>query len=252
MKGFEEFTNQLLQDTVAQMQKQEMAELPELRENPPGSEAPPDLPEDMGALDSLPDLPEKDGTISPIADLPDDSQWGADSAEPPKRGSETEWKTLAEEISTVERLKGTNPLYETGEEWNNNCQRCVPAFEMRMRGYDVTAKPCMDEFDDLSCKPFSVWHAPDVISCTTDGRSEIEAQMRQWGDGARAQVVVIWEGANGHTFTAVQENGKTRFFDPQDGNENAESYFPYVAPGRTEFCRIDNLQPSEEILECLK
>ena len=39
------------------------------------------------------------------------------------------------------------------------------------------------------------------------------------------------------------------------GVENAfggSDYFDEIEPGTTRFCRIDNLQPSEHILECCK
>jgi SPP1 gp7 family putative phage head morphogenesis protein len=44
-------------------------------------------------------------------------------------------------IDETDALKGTNPNYALGWKYQNNCQRCVPAYELRRRGYDVTAKP---------------------------------------------------------------------------------------------------------------
>ena len=37
--------------------------------------------------------------------------------------------------------RDANPNYAKGEEYRTNCQRCIWAYEMRRRGYDVEAKP---------------------------------------------------------------------------------------------------------------
>lgn len=38
-------------------------------------------------------------------------------------------------------LTETNPHYSEAPHWRDNCQRCVPALEMRRRGEEVTARP---------------------------------------------------------------------------------------------------------------
>lgn len=147
----------------------------------------------------------------------------------------------------------TNPNYELGTEWKINCQRCIPALEMRRRGYDVVAKPRVDAFDrnDLAYDPFSVWKDPEVINCSDDGLSDIEKYMESWGDGARAQIVVTWKSTNsGHTFTAERINGKTVFCDPQNGSMDVSEYFKNVEPGSVQLCRIDNLEVTDKINEC--
>lgn len=166
------------------------------------------------------------------------------------------WRTIDGEHSVSVDLKNTNPNYEPDEQnspWSINCQRCVPAYEMRRRGYDVTAtpKPQPVNTSDLCYRPFAVWENPVIMNTTGNGRQDIEQQMAQWGDGARAQVTVIWnDGDGGHTFIAEQENGRTRFIDPQTGSENTNWYFSRVQEGSTRFCRIDNLSTTSRINEC--
>lgn len=163
------------------------------------------------------------------------------------------WPRAGDIPSVEEALSDTNPNYELGEEWQVNCQRCVPAYEMRRRGYDVSAMPCVDDEDYLSVCPFDVWVNPDIICCMEDDRNTIVKEMSRWEDGARAQVVVIWKDTlAGHTFIAEKMNGEIRFVDPQDGNPECSEYFDEIEPGMTRFCRIDNLAPSEMILECCK
>ncbi len=150
-------------------------------------------------------------------------------------------------------LDGTNPNYSTGPEWKNNCQRCVPTYELRRRGVDATVYPSTHGSEHLSHYPFDVWEMPQILSGSGTGKTDIEQAMSSWGDGARAQVVVIWDdgfGTSGHTFIAEQRNGTTHFLDPQTNNSDVSSYFDDVLPGRTQFCRIDNLNTSSFINDC--
>ena len=163
------------------------------------------------------------------------------------------WSEIPPDTSFKDNLDAANPNYELGDEWQVNCQRCVPTYEMRARGYDVTAKPCVDDNDYLSYNPYDVWENPDVMSASGNGLSDIQSAMSNWGDGSRAQVCVQWEyGDGGHTFMAEQRNGKTYFFDPQTGDTDVSWYFNEIHPGSTSFCRTDQLMPTNRILDCCK
>ncbi len=148
----------------------------------------------------------------------------------------------------------TNPNYNSQQvnEWYVNCQRCVPTYEMLRRGFDVTALPYTNDYDYLSSHPYSVWENVEVISCTGEDRTEIENAMSSWGDGARAQIVVMWTQFSGHTFIAEQRNGETVYIDPQSGNENYTDWIDSAIPGRTQFCRIDNINTTDLINRCCR
>lgn len=150
--------------------------------------------------------------------------------------------------------EATNPNYNSEEvnQWYINCQRCVPTYEMLRRGLDVTALPCDGDYDYLASHPFSVWENANVISCIGQGKSEIETAMNSWGDGARAQITVMWTRTSGHTFLAEQRGGQTYFIDPQSGNENYLDWIDSAIPGMTQFCRIDNLDTSPFINHCYR
>ena len=162
------------------------------------------------------------------------------------------WKRIREEHSTGQDLQNTNPKYETEKKaWTENCQRCVPAYELRRRGYQVKAKPRQPMADYLARHPFDVWENPEVVSCKGNGREEIMAHMSRWGDGARAQVIVTWDRvASGHTFVAEQRGGITCFYDPQSGEDEVSYYFEHVQQGSVKIARVDNLRPSEYIEKC--
>ena len=150
--------------------------------------------------------------------------------------------------------EATNPNYNPAEvnKWYINCQRCVPTYEMLRRGLDVTALPCDGGYDYLASHPFSIWENANIISCVGHGKDEIESVMNSWGDGARAQIIVMWTRTSGHTFLAEQRGGRTYFIDPQSGNENYLDWVDSAIPGMTQFCRIDNLETSPLISHCYR
>lgn len=149
-------------------------------------------------------------------------------------------------------LNGTNPRYHDAPEWRDNCQRCVPACELRRRGNEITARPSTYGSSHLARHPFDVWEGAEIQTSTGNGMRTIQNSMTAWGEGSRAQVVVYWDSplGGGHTFMAEQQNGTTVFFDPQTGNSDCSSYFDRVLDGRTQFSRIDNLQFSPFIDDC--
>lgn len=164
------------------------------------------------------------------------------------------WTRILESHDINSDLHKSNPNYKEGFEWQINCQRCVPTYEMRRRGYNVTALPANKYSSDyLSYYPFNVWKNAEVKTCLGTGCEQIKDTMQEWGDGSRAQIVVTWNNTNsGHTFIAEQVYGKTQFIDPQTGESDVSYYFDSVADGKTKFCRIDNIEVSSKIIDCCK
>lgn len=161
-------------------------------------------------------------------------------------------KSIGEE-SFSQNLSKVNPNYGKEAAFSDNCQRCVPTYEMRERGYDVTAKGKYLNYDPLADDYTLAWENPYHVSCYNgNGRTELEKYMSAFGNGARAEVRVSWKNANGigHVFVAEQRNGKTVYYDPQSGVEDCQEYFDYAADGETSFVRIDNAEPSALIYEC--
>lgn len=167
----------------------------------------------------------------------------------------------------MDDAKATNPNFDANSiEWSQNCQRCVPTYELRRRGYDVQVKPRPTETvqriffpdekiakrdDHLSHHPFDAWVPPESIHCE-EGQLSIENKMKEWGDGSRAEVMVLWEGqhGSGHVFVAEQINGQTHFIDPQSGKDGVAWYFDLCDSSNIYICRTDNKDLSEHITEC--
>lgn len=160
-----------------------------------------------------------------------------------------------------DNVRNTNPAFKKGPEYQQNCQRCVAAYEMRRRGYDVVARPAvLDNNGKLSPKDplYKTWKSVfagakfEFHTGFDGGKTSIVAQMENWGDGAVAEVRVVWKTSEAHVFIAERVNGRVRFIDPQTGNLNCEDYFTKAQMGATMIARIDNLEPSELIEKCIK
>lgn len=125
----------------------------------------------------------------------------------------------------MEAIARVNPNYRQDRMWQINCQRCVWAYELQRRGFDVEAKPHLQGYDPY---PYGKWH--DVIknfhsqtvtiqaSNATEAVREMDRQMAAWGEGARGIVRVSWANSNsGHVFNVERENGKTVYYEAQVG-----------------------------------
>lgn len=174
----------------------------------------------------------------------------------------TKYRMLKEPKTVDQTVAMTNPGYKHGGAgYRQNCQRCVPAYVMRRRGFDVIARPAtVNENGTLSWKDrlYTSWHrvfkGTNFLRCTgaDRGKAEIIAKMAEWGDGSIAEVRVLWTNGEAHVFVAEQISGQVRFVDPQTGDIDCERYFTNVSNGGTMFARIDNLEPTELIEECIK
>lgn len=149
------------------------------------------------------------------------------------------FKRRKDKLSWEDNLRATNPgfyqsLQNSDKKYTHNCQRCVMAYEVRCRGFDVTAKERQLSDDELPImKHPNGWPSvfvdkngntpiPETVDATTTQQaiSNIESKMASYGDGARA-IIRIGRAAYdtsrlcGHVFIAEQINGRTVFIDPQ-------------------------------------
>lgn len=163
-------------------------------------------------------------------------------------------------LSVKDAYAGANPHFDntgTYAEYNMNCQRCVVAYELRRRGYDVEALPTYDG-DRL---PYGVtsstahWMGAfkgaksESVGATRNSQVEknIAAKMNSYGSGSRAVVRVQWQGGNsGHVFNVENVGGRMRYVDAQTGKPvNIKEYLGSSKPSKTQLVRTDNLRVSD-------
>lgn len=155
-------------------------------------------------------------------------------------------------VSMEANLKKTNPNYGKHEAYSMNCQKCVPAFELRMRGYDVTAKWYneKDECTQLLLDPFSAF-LDSEIKIAPDGwinaGKTIVNDMKRYGHGSRIEISLLDPEGYGHVIMALNDNGVVKFVDPQTGK-----YFKLAGENgniKVKYARIDNAKINLNLLK---
>lgn len=153
-------------------------------------------------------------------------------------------------------VQGANPNYTTGgAPYYVNCQRCVPTYEMRRRGYDVIAKPKPAANNTVlwGSEPFADSAGNPVSYTMNQTEAAVKRELKNAPDGARYGIYVAWKGRNrgAHVFVAEKQGGAVRYIDPQPGRLDASGYFALGRPGQFGYLRMDNLDitTDESILQ---
>ena len=76
-------------------------------------------------------------------------------------------------------------------------------------------------------------------------KSECVKKMKEFGDGARMEILADWGNNKSHVFIAEQIDGKTHFFDPQNRRKNCDDYFEKTK--HILAVRIDNALFSDKV-----
>ena len=123
-------------------------------------------------------------------------------------------------------LSGTNPNYAKAREYQINCQRCVPTYEMRRRGYDVEALGNNDKRLGSLTSIRKMWgvKSDEIFRNYRKNESgELEnlniayfkEYLKNIENGERHQIGWLWRKQNGHTILVERKNGILNFIDPQ-------------------------------------
>jgi SPP1 gp7 family putative phage head morphogenesis protein len=144
--------------------------------------------------------------------------------------------------------RGANPNFGKGKEYQINCQRCVPAYELRRRGYAVEALPIKKGNFGPVRLGAECFDGAQITGWPFDPRGltlqQLTDQLDELPEGARASVLVRWNARSGHTFVCEKGNGVLRFIDPQSGRDGSGSLTPRKKFG---FFRMDNLTLRETL-----
>lgn len=152
-----------------------------------------------------------------------------------------------------------NPYYNNNKlfGYKTNCQTCVVAFEARMRGYDVRALPNNRNgyIRDLSYDTNLAYTDKDgnlpsyIHPSPREKKSAFLERCVQ--DGKRYTVEWTWKnGHSGHIISVTRENGKLKFYDPQNGKimdfNQFQSNCLSRSKGNLKLLRVDNLEFNPE------
>lgn len=167
-------------------------------------------------------------------------------------------------------LSGTNPNYTKAREYQINCQRCVPTYEMRRRGYDVEALGNLKssvklgnlekmkelwslEDKDILRNYIEIKRGKDIIIKDADFGNILDF-IEGSNVGSRFQISWWWsKDRSGHTVIAENTRKGAIFIDPQIGKTfTAEQFWRLDKNKRKMFLfRIDNRKINEDMLKLI-
>lgn len=159
-------------------------------------------------------------------------------------------------------LQNANPGFDNKDGGSqHNCPCCSVAYDMRRRGYEVTAKESRVGLSSEQIASF--YKNPKVHEVTSDKSVNItpnmttdqyvkessknltkavEQQFDTEPNNTRGMAYVEWNVGGGHIFCYEKENGKTTFYDAQSGEKVSVS--DYVDQSTSfNYFRTDNLEP---------
>lgn len=169
--------------------------------------------------------------------------------------------TKGKRMAYEEANKGKeNPQYNKGEGYRVNCQTCTVTHMLRRLGFDVEAKPNIKQsaYNEMAkqgitweerflkqdgTKPdydFSYkWQIRKGYQVMNANRLQEYFREKFKEDGIY-EIYCAWKGGSAHVFCAEVVKGKTRFFDPQNGKDDASSYIRDMKANRVGVIRVDN------------
>lgn len=153
-------------------------------------------------------------------------------------------------------------------DYSMNCSFCTAAYDLRKRGYDVEANP-ISIYEGYNMTDICSWYeGAKAVSETDirrtvetnissisydDNRSQIlENDLLKHGEGARGHLGVWWSNSGGgHDVVWEIEGGKAVFRDCQT-NEVMDIKSTLEKVSEYEYVRVDNLEPTEEVLRTVR
>ena len=159
-----------------------------------------------------------------------------------------------------------NPHYGESKAYSVNCQTCVVAYELRLRGFDVSALPntAGSALSKLSKATHTAWQDitredfPVIAKTTLDKYGHIKQPPLKWAkvfaamtETGRYHIAWRWKRKrSGHIITGERlPDGSLRFYDPQNGMSGALDLYKKDIAGNIRIYRVDNLAPNANIVK---
>ncbi len=164
-----------------------------------------------------------------------------------------------------------NPLYHKEKQYKVNCQTCTVTHELRRRGFNITAKGKYEGFNTIDEKIMkwqhrflaedgtketmtysNVWKFRHHYSRMTLARKE-EFILENLTNEGRYEIYCAWKDGGAHVFCAEVKNGRTNWFDPQNGRSGqyVKDYIKNMDGPFISVKRIDNKLVNPEMCKAL-
>lgn len=173
----------------------------------------------------------------------------------------------AKPMTMDEDVKSVNPNFHNfNSNTKNNCMLCTVTYDMRRRGYDVTAELAGEgyRYEDLR-----TWY-PKANIVNVKGGNQSAARTYLTGDktlmtntkneickqpnGSRGNLMVQWSGMQGgHSMAYEVIGGQMHIFDGQTGTHYTNPDKILRQCREVSYARLDNIEPNyKKVKECCK
>lgn len=163
------------------------------------------------------------------------------------------------DLSQEEDQERVNPEYKNWDEnTKNNCVMCSLTYDMRRRGYDVTAKTSLRgvntesvlklvyknaKINTIGNSDFTDYKSINITSEESKSLlNKLDDELKKQPNGSRGLVRVGWNGTlSGHCLAYEVDNSKVYIVDAQSNERYIIGEF-YEEINAASYCRTDNLK----------
>lgn len=181
----------------------------------------------------------------------------------------TGFRKKTRQMTSKEDLARVNPsVHNFDANSKSNCMLCTTAYDMRKRGYDVTAKTAGAGFSTDTIK---TWYPKAKINVVSGDRGtgpsskgimgdkraakqatdQFMADVVKQGEGARGNICITWAGTfGGHSMAYEVSGGQVRILDGQINKiYNNPHQILDKTTGVLEYARLDNVDFDPEAIK---
>ena len=164
--------------------------------------------------------------------------------------------------SPADAMKRVNPDIKAVDAMNyadyqENCQRCVIAYELNRRGYNVEAEATFERdsypYAERYLTAFKGAKSEGVGATTTaEVNKNIIGKMSTWGEGSRG--IVYISGTKGaHVFNVEYRGGKLYYYDAQHNLKyDPARVFNHCTKSTVRVTRVDNLPIEKNVRDLVR
>lgn len=159
---------------------------------------------------------------------------------------------LKKKMEPSESMKHTNPDFPSVGT-TMNCTSCTTAMALREKGYDVKSiKMDTGTYSNMLFK--KAFNSPEVKMKRRQTAESMLQELKSNGEGSYGNLRVTWAIGGGHSIFWKVENGKTRIYDAQSGEEYTSSdkmmkqFAASINRNNIVYNRLDNCTPTEYAL----
>ena len=168
------------------------------------------------------------------------------------------------EMSEQQDLSKVNPEFKSfNSNSKNNCMLCTTTYDLRRRGFDVTAnKASIGYWQDDVSKWYPKAKLESHSSVGPKGkysnktmRENVRKNLAKQGPGARGNIMVKWSKSyGGHSMVyEVGKNGRVRILDGQSGKIYSNPDRILKRCNSVTTARLDNVEPDwKKVKECCR